>query len=197
MKTLHAIFLSLALLTLGAGGATAQANVAVISQEGALLQSKVGKSVAEQLLAIDKQIDVEFEPELAPLRTQAQQLNAEISALTPEVLRTRTDLMRREQELRQKLGELADWKKRQMNATGEEARKPILQAYEAAVNAVITEKKIDILLNESAVLFRNKQSDITADVIKKMDEAVSTSVVVRVRVPRKPEPQQPGARQGR
>jgi len=193
MKILNTILLSASIAFLSAGFANAQVNVAVISQEAALVQSKIGTNVAEQLLAIDKQIDIEFEPELVPLRSQAQQLNAEISALSPEVLRTRTDLMRREQELRQTLSELANWKKRQMTATGEQARKPILEAYEAAVNLVISEKKIDILLDGSTVMYRNKQSDVTLDVIAKMDASITASDVVRVRVPRKPQQQQPAA----
>ena len=162
-----------------------------------MIQSKVGISIAKQILAIDKQIDNEFESELAPLRSEAQQLNAEVSALSPEALRTRTDLMRRDQVLRQTLSELGDWKKRQLTATSEQARKPLLDAYEAAVNQVIQENNIDILLDGSTVMFRNKQSDITEQVVVKMDAAITSSVVVRVRVPRIAPPQQPGTQQPR
>lgn len=182
-----------AMFALFTAPAFAQANVAVISQDAALGTSKVGKYVADQLQTISKQIDTEFEPELAPLRTQAQQLNAEASALSPETLRTRTDLMRREQDLRQKLGELSNWKQRQMSATENQAMKPVLQAYQDAVNAVIKEKGIDILLPSKAVLFRNKQSDITAEVTAKLDAAMTTTPVTRVRVPRNPQPAQQGA----
>ncbi len=161
-------------------------NVAVISQEITLTTSKVGIYVGQQLQVIDNQIDTEFEPELVPLRAQAQQLNAEASALAPEVLRTRNDLMRREQDLRVKLGELANWKQRQMAASRNQALKPVLEAYQAAVNAVIAEKKIDILLDGTDILFRNQQSDITEAVVAKMDAAMTTTSVARVRVPRVP-----------
>ncbi|PHR60301.1 MAG: hypothetical protein COA47_07850 [Robiginitomaculum sp.] len=161
-------------------------NVAVISQEMALTTSKVGIYVGQQLQVIDNQIDAEFEPELVPLRAQAQQLNAEASALAPEVLRTRNDLMRREQDLRLKLGELANWKQRQMAASRNQALKPVLEAYQAAVNGVIADKKIDILFDGADILFRNKQSDITEAVVIKMDAALTTTSVARVRVPRVP-----------
>lgn len=193
MKTLYSILLISISTMFIATSVKAQVNVAVISQEIALIQSKVGADIARQLIVIDKQIDAEFEPELVPLRSQAQQLNAEISALSPEVLRTRTDLMRREQDLRQKLGELANWKKRQMAATGEQARIPVFTAYETAVNSIISEMKIDILLDGSTVLFRNKDSDITERVIAKMDTVITTTVVTRVRVPRVQQPQQQAA----
>ena len=197
MKTLYQIILSTLFLAAATSTAHAEVKVAVISQQIALIQPKVGISIAKQILAIDKQIDNEFESELAPLRSEAQQLNAEVSALSPEALRTRTDLMRRDQVLRQTLSELGDWKKRQLTATSEQARKPLLDAYEAAVNQVIQENNIDILLDGSTVMFRNKQSDITEQVVVKMDAAITSSVVVRVRVPRIAPPQQPGTQQPR
>jgi hypothetical protein len=72
-----------------------------------------------------------------------------------------------------------------------------LDAYEAAVNQIIKENDIDILLDGSTVMFRNKESDITEQVVIKMDAAITSSVVVRVRVPRVAPPQQPGAQQPR
>ncbi len=168
------------------------ANVAVISQELALAKSKVGAYVADQLLALDKQVDVEFEPELAPLRTQAQQLNAEMSALAPETLRTRTDLQRRGQEIRQKLTELGEWKQRQMEATREQALTPVLTAYEASINAVIKERNIQILLPGEATMFRTASADITEAVVTKIDAILTTTPVNRVRVPRIAPPAQQG-----
>lgn len=169
---------------------TTGTKIAVISQELSLAKSKVGIYVADQLAALDKAIDAEFEAELAPLRTQAQQLNAEISALSPETMRTRTDLQRRGQEIRQKLGELGDWKQRQMEATRQQALAPALKAYEAAVNAVIKEGNIQILLPGEATLFRTSSVDVTEAVVAKIDAALTTTPVNRVRVPRKLTPQQ-------
>jgi Skp family chaperone for outer membrane proteins len=165
-------------------------NVAVISQELSLAKSKVGAYVAAQLQALDKTIDAEFESELAPLRTQAQQLNAEISALSPETLRTRTDLQRRGQTIRQKLSELGNWKQRQVEATQQQALAPVLAAYQIAVNAIIKERKIQILIPGEATLFRVSAVDITEDVVKKLDVAMTTTPVNRVRVPRKPTQQE-------
>jgi outer membrane protein len=165
---------------------TTGTNVAVISQELSLAKSKVGGYIADQLLALDKSIDAEFEPELAPLRTQAQQLNAEITALSPETLRTRTDLQRRGQEIRAKLSELAQWKQRQMAATRQQALAPAYKAYEEAVNTVIKEKGIQILIPGEATLYRTGAVDVTQAVIDKIDAAMTTTPVNRVRVPRKP-----------
>ncbi len=171
--------------------------VAVISQELSLAKSKVGIYVADQLLALDKQIDTEFEAELAPLRTQAQQLNAEVSALSPETLRTRTDLQRRGQEIRQKLAVLGDWKQRQMEATRQQAIAPALKAYESAVNTVIKEGNIQILLPGEATLFRTSAVDVTEAVVAKIDAAMTSTPVNRVRVPRIAPPQQQGQAPGR
>ncbi len=176
---------------------TSGTKVAVISQELSLAKSKVGLYVADQLNALDKEIDTEFEPELAPLRTQAQQLNAEISALSPETLRTRTDLQRRGQEIRQKLAILGDWKQRQMEATRQQALTPALKAYEAAVNAVIKEGNIQILLPGEATLFRTSTVDVTEAVVSKIDAALTTTPVNRVRVPRVAPQQQQGQAPGR
>ncbi len=190
MKTLLST-LSLALIgvffsqSAMAQSSTTGTNIAVISQELSLAKSKVGVYVAEQLAALDKSIDTEFEGELAPLRTQAQQLNAEISALSPETIRTRTDLQRRGQEIRVKLSELADWKQRQMEATRQQALTPVLEAYQKAVNGVIKERNIQILLPGEATLFRTSTADITEAVVGKIDAAMTTTPVNRVRVPRK------------
>ncbi|PHS28028.1 MAG: hypothetical protein COA85_04195 [Robiginitomaculum sp.] len=164
--------------------------VAVISQELSLAKSKVGIYIADQLMALDKTIDAEFEGELAPLRTQAQQLNAEIKALSPETLRTRTDLQRRGQEMRQQLAELGNWKQRQMDATRQQALTPAYKAYETAVNAVIKEKNIQILLPGEATLYRTAAVDVTEAVVAKIDAALTTTPVNRVRVPRKPTQQE-------
>jgi len=190
MKIFHTILLA-SLIVMGASASVqAASKVAVISQEIAIAKSKIGTNIAQQVIAIEKQIDSELEPEMLPLRSQAQQLSAEVSALSPEVLRTRNDLLRREQDLRQKIGALINWKQRQLEATGAQAEGPLLQAYESAVNAIIAEKEIDILLNGSTVLYRNAASDITEAVVQKMDLEVTTSVVTRVRVPRQAPPQQ-------
>lgn len=195
MKLSSLIAAVLALFAIMAAPAFAASTVAVISQDAALGTSKVGKYVANQLQTISKQIDTEFEPELAPLRTQAQQLNAEASALSPETLRTRTDLLRREQDLRKKLGELSNWKQRQMAATENQAMNPVLKAYQTAVQQVIDEKKIDVVLPSTSVLYRNKASDITLEVVAKLDAAMTTTPVTRVRVPRVPPKQQAPQRQ--
>ncbi len=195
MKTLIAS-ISLALLgafsTMPAQAQKAEAGtkVAVISQELSLAKSKVGIYIADQLMALDKTIDTEFESELAPLRTQAQQLNTEIKALSPETLRTRTDLQRRGQEIRQKLAELGNWKQRQMAATREQALAPAYKAYEKAVNDVIKEKNIQILLPGEATLYRTAAVDITEAVVEKIDAVMTTTPVNRVRVPRKPTQQE-------
>ncbi len=195
MKTLITS-ISLALLgafsTMPAQAQKAEAGtkVAVISQELSLAKSKVGIYIADQLMALDKTIDTEFESELAPLRTQAQQLNTEIKALSPETLRTRTDLQRRGQEIRQKLAELGNWKQRQMAATREQALAPAYKAYEKAVNDVIKEKNIQILLPGEATLYRTAAVDITEAVVEKIDAVMTTTPVNRVRVPRKPTQQE-------
>ncbi len=160
-------------------------NVAVIYQEAAVAKSKVGVYVNTQLDTISKSINTEFEPFLTPLNTQAQQLNAEYSALSPDVARTRNDLARRDQDLRRKYTELAGWKQRQMAATEKQALTPVLKAYGAALKAVITEKKIDVVfLYGQNVVFLNDSTDITDEVIAKMDVALTTTPVTRVRVPR-------------
>ncbi|MDQ7018127.1 MAG: OmpH family outer membrane protein [Robiginitomaculum sp.] len=195
MKTL---ITSIALALLGAFStmpaqaqkAEAGTKVAVISQELSLAKSKVGIYIADQLMALDKTIDKEFESELAPLRTQAQQLNTEIKALSPETLRTRTDLQRRGQEIRQKFAELGNWKQRQMAATREQALAPAYKAYEKAVNEVIKEKNIQILLPGEATLYRTSAVDITEAVVAKIDAVMTTTPVNRVRVPRKPTQQE-------
>jgi len=193
MKIFQIIFLASFIMMGASTSIQAASKVAAISQEIAIGKSKIGVNIAEQMLVIEKQIDAELEPEMVPLRSQAQQLTAEVSALSPEVLRTRNDLMRREQDLRQKIGELINWKQRQLEATGKQAEAPLLQAYESAVNSVILENEIDILLNGSTVLYRNAASDITEAVVQKMDAGVITSIVTRVRVPRQAPPQQPGS----
>ncbi len=193
-----ALMAAMATTTAHAQTATvAAANVAVISQELSVAKSKVGIYVADQLLQLDKTIDTEFETELAPLRTQAQQLNAEIAALSPETIRTRTDLQRRGQEIRVKLAELGNWKQRQMEATRQQALQPVLSAYQTAVNAVIKERNVQILLPGEATLFRIADVDITEAVVGKLDAAMTTTPVNRVRVPRKPTQQELAQAQAR
>ncbi len=164
--------------------------IAVLSRDVAYATSKSGQYIQAQLKTISETINKEFEPEFATLRTQAQQLNAEIKALSPETLRTRTDLQRRSQELRYKLGALADWKKRQMIATEKQSIETWQKYYQEAVRATLVEKGVHILLPIEAVMFRTAQVDITKDVVAKIDAKVTTIPVNRVRVPRVPQQQQ-------
>ncbi|VAV93473.1 hypothetical protein MNBD_ALPHA06-2256 [hydrothermal vent metagenome] len=186
MNFLRILFFTILIALGSAQAAFAQTKVAVISQDVAMAKSKIGRNIADQIIALGKTIQGELEPEMIPLRSQAQQLSAEASALSPEVLRTRTDLLRRQQDLQQKFGEISNWQQRQMAATSKQAETPLLEAYQNAVNAVIAENKIDVLLEGGSVMFRNKQSDITEAVIAKMDAAIISAIVTRVRVPRVP-----------
>ena len=73
MKIFHTILLA-SLIVMGASASVqAASKVAVISQEIAIAKSKIGTNIAQQVIAIEKQIDSELEPEMLPLRSQAQQ----------------------------------------------------------------------------------------------------------------------------
>ncbi len=54
------------------------------------------------------------------------------------------------------------------------------------MNAVIKEKGVQILIPGEATLFRTSAVDVTQAVIDKIDAAMTTTPVNRVRVPRKP-----------
>jgi Skp family chaperone for outer membrane proteins len=173
--------------------ALAQSTVLIVDQARVLRDSDVGKHVSRQIESIGKQMGNEMVAQLAPIKTERDKLLLELKTMSVEALKSRPDLQQRAQALQedtQKSQLETKYKQTELQLTEQEAMKKINVTLETILKAIVAEKKADVILDRSVVIFTSPEADITDDIISRLNAQLKTVPVIRKRVPRKPLPQQ-------
>lgn len=176
-----------------ANNALAQSTVLVVDQARVLRDSDVGKHVNRQVESIGKQMNVEMAAQLSPIKIERDKLMAELKTMNVEALKSRPDLQQRAKALQegtQKSQLEAKYKQTELQITEKEALLKINAELEVILKAIVDEKKGDIVLDRSIVIFTSPKVDITDDIISRLNAKLKTVPVVRKRLPRKPLPKQ-------
>jgi len=171
----------------------AQSTVLVINQQRAIVESDVGKHVSRQVISISKQMDAEMKAQMAPIRGERDKLMVELQNMSVEALKSRPDLQQRAkvyQESSQKAELEIKYKQSELQITEQKALQKISVKLETILKAVIDERNADILVDRSMVIYTNAESDITDEVISRLNAQMQTVPVVRERLTRKPLPKQ-------
>jgi len=180
-----------------ANNALAQSTVLVVDQARVIQTSDVGQHVSRQVVSIGKQMDAEVKAQLAPITTERDKLMVELKNMSVEALKARPDLQQRAktyQEGQQKVELEIKYKQTELQITEKKALQKISVSLEAILKAIIDEKKADILLDRSAVIYTSATADITDEVLSRLNAQLQTVPVVRERMPRKPLPPQQASR---
>lgn len=172
-------------ISLAAPLATAQTIVTI--DEGRILrESKAGKHIQAELKKIETQIQNELKPTNVSLENEGKTIQAKVKGKTREQVAADAALVTQLQKYQKKAGEFAQKRNVVAQEFAMTERKALIdfnKALEPALQAVVSEKKADIVLARSQVVYSGQAVDVSSLVISKLDSKTPTISVSRQRMP--------------
>jgi len=169
----------------------AQSTILVVDQSRVLRDSDVGKHVKRQITSIGKQMEAEMKAQVSPIVDERTKLMAELQNINAEALKSRPDLQQRAVSLQQKNQKTQlemKYKQTELQITEQKAIAKINEKLATIIKAIVDEKRADIVLDRSVVIFTGPNTDITDMTISRLNSQLKTVTVVRERLTRKPLP---------
>jgi outer membrane protein len=173
-------------LAAAAAGQAGATTVLVLDTDRVLNTSAVGQHIRQRLSAIGEEISAELATEETGVREQVEQFNADTADQTEEQISANQQLSTRRAELQNRviqLGVSEQVKQRELAATRNAALEPVHAALSEVLEEIVEEKSADVLVERSLLIFVGEGSDITNEVIEKLNARMSTIDVERVRLP--------------
>lgn len=186
-KILRRTFTGLAVSFAFTAMAFAQSTILVVDQGRVLRDSSVGKHISAQIESIGKSMESELKASASPIQSERDRLMTELKSMDAAALQSRPDLQKRAQDLMekgQKTQVEAAYKQRELQVTEAKAMKQVNEKLATILEAVVAERKADIILDRSLVIYGGKSTDITDTVISRLNSQMRTVSVVRERLPR-------------
>ncbi len=173
-----------------APAASAQGTTVVMIDEGRLIsESKAGKDIQTKLKNLETQMKNELEPIRATLETDGKALQPKVEGKTREAIAADTALVaqltayqKRAQEFAQKQQIVS----KEFQLTERQALIDFNKAIEPALMEVVNEKKAQVVMSKTQVIFSADVVDVTPLVIGKLDAKTPTIAVSRQRLPAQP-----------
>ncbi len=181
--------LTVAAALLAVVGMTAPATateVLVLNSEEVLANSAAGTHIRERLEAIGGEMETELEELGAPLQERWQALQERTADMTPEELQEAPEILEEGRELQTEIQGLSAREQifaRELVATRVQALRPVREALDTVLEAIVEERGADILIERSSVIFASDDANITSLVIERLDAEISEVDVERVRIP--------------
>ncbi|MBX3497237.1 MAG: OmpH family outer membrane protein [Parvibaculum sp.] len=182
VRTLGAVtLLSLAVAPMMAGSALAAgpAVILIVDTESVFAQSKVGQSIRTQFQDQAKKLQAESAKAEEKLQADAKKLSDERALLSQEDLQKKFQaLQQREVEFQQSMqekGQALQLGVQQANAKVEAALRPIFAD-------VMKEKGGTVLFDQSVIVAGGSDLDISAEVLKRLNEKLTTIEVKPVSI---------------
>ncbi|SDZ88565.1 OmpH family outer membrane protein [Microbulbifer marinus] len=150
------------------GAAVAQTKVAVLNLQAAIMSTEAAKSKVNAL---------KTSSEYSKLQSSAESIRAEVQKMAEDAQKngvTWSDEQKAEHQRKMNFKrsdfETAVKKLRSMEAqVGQEIQKTMAPKAKAALEAMIKEQKLDLVLDSSAAYYVSPESDLTAALIKRMN----------------------------
>jgi outer membrane protein len=178
MRKLSVFFAAFAMMALS-GQAAAQfggPNILFLDQQRVLSESKAGQSIDSQLQTMAEQVATELQTAEAALNQEAQTLQSNQETLSKEEFGKRYQvLMGRVRGLEQ----LKQIRQAELNQARTKAVQDLAKEWDPIIQELFKKRKGTVLLEKQAVLESTERGDITADVIKELDDKVTTVQVVK------------------
>ncbi len=182
MRTLGAVALlslTAAPLTAGSAFAAGPAVILIVNTEAVFAQSKVGQSIRTQFQEQAKKLQAEGAKTETALQADAKKLSDERALLSPEDLQKKFQaLQKREVEFQQSMqekGQALQLGVQQANAKVEAALRPIF-------SDVMKERGGTVLFDQSVIVAGGPDLDISAEVLKRLNEKLTTIEVKPVSI---------------
>tara|TARA_R110002110_G_scaffold29413_7_gene105085 strand:- start:6949 stop:7590 length:642 start_codon:yes stop_codon:yes gene_type:complete len=151
--------------------AAGPAIILIVNTEAVFSQSKVGQSVRSQFEEQAKKLQAEGKKKDAALQADAKKLGDERALLSQEDLQKKVQaLQKREAEFQQTMqskGQALQMGLQRANAKIEAALRPIFAD-------ILKEKRGTVLFDQSVVLAGGADLDISAEVLKRLNEKMTT-----------------------
>ncbi len=140
--------------------------VCVLSREGVIGASTVGKYVTTRMGQLSNQVNAELGGEQTSLQNDAKALDAKKTTLQPAQYQTQGQAL---QVRAQSLQEKAQQRDRELQATEQKAFARVLQEASPLVGDVVKVHSCGILLDANSVLAGNPTMDITPLVVQELN----------------------------
>lgn len=187
-KFLKPTFLGLAALFAVTGQAYAQSTILIIDQNRVLRESDVGQHIKRQVESIGKSMEAELKSSTSPLSSERDRLVSELKNMDQSALASRPDLQKRAQDLMEKGQKQqieASYKQRELQITEQKALQKVNDQLAKILEKIVDERKADIILDRSMVIYGGKTADVTDTVLSRLNSQMKTVSVTRERLPRK------------
>jgi outer membrane protein len=143
-------------------------NVGTVSFKTVLEKSKIGKQEQAHFDKIRKDMEQTIEQKEKELNELAPKFSDEyLDSLTPEA---ETELKEKFKNLSQELTQLQNQFYQTLNQTNMQVVQKIFDMIGEASKALAKEKGLDLIMNDESCFYHADKLDLSADVIKKLDE---------------------------
>lgn len=170
--------------------ALAQGTNVVVIDEGLLLRdSKAGKDMQVKLQSIETQIKNELEPTRSSLEAEGKSLQTRAQGKTQQVIAADAALVAELQAYQTKANGFAQRRQtlsQELALTERTALVAFNKALEPVLMELVREENAGVVLSRGQVVYASDATDVTRDLITKLDVAVPTVSVVRQRAPAQP-----------
>jgi len=175
-----------ALLSIGTS-AFAQ-TVLVVDSQKVITDSKVGKYVSSQIQSIESAASTEVKGKLATVQNKAKTFSAQYNGKNQEELAKDPAFVAQYQQLQkdeQKFKEEYAKINQEMKITRQKAIIPVMKKFSDIVKSVGAERNADAVVDINSTLYSSPTTDITQTILTKLDQQMTTTPVVRERLPNK------------
>ena len=153
--------------------------VCVISLEGAIATSTVGKYVQTRLQQIATQVQAELKGEEAALQTEAKTLDSQRASLDQKTFETRANALQTKANAFQRKAQIRE---REMQATQQKALGRVGQELDPILRQVYQQRQCSLLLNREAVVIANPAMDISQPVVTALNAKIQQFTFDRERL---------------
>ena len=147
------------------------AGVCIISVEGAIGGSTVGKYVDTRLQQIVAQVQAELNGERTSIETEGRSLESQRGTLDQNTLEQRGAALQVRANALQRKAQLRD---REVQATEQKALQRVGEEMEPLIRQVYQQKGCSLLLQRTAVVLGNPAMDITPQVVAALNAKITT-----------------------
>jgi Skp family chaperone for outer membrane proteins len=153
--------------------------VCVLSLEGAIATSTVGKYVQTRLQQIATQVQAELTAEENTLQNEAKTLEGQRASLDQNTLQTRANAL---QEKINTFQRKAQQRERELGATQQKALGRVGQELDPVIRDVYQQRQCSMLLNRDSVVIANPAMDVTQPVVTALNAKIQQFTFDRERL---------------
>ena len=155
------------------------AGVCILSVEGAIGSSTVGKYVQTRLQQIATQVQAELKADETSINNEAKALDAAKASLDQATLEKRANDLQTKANTYQRKGQQ---RQREMQATQEKALGRIGQEMDPLIRQAYQQKQCSVLLQREALVIANPAMDLTPQVVTALNAKITQFAFDRERL---------------